>query len=324
MMQPSAERRGVVLAAALLVLLAVEAISLALLFIVAHDALVARAHDRSLHLRLAAENAAVAAARLVIAAPPADRLQPDEVIVFPLAERYTEPDDSAADGEALPARMVTMLVAESWIVLLAEARDATAARGRATLLLARPDPLRFRTLFGDSIRELDAAMPAGEPPDADADPAAVLLAELRQLSALPGAAQPLRLYPRTDVDACVAAVDNWGAPLQPGHPCATHFIAATIDDATTVAQGSGQGILVVNGRLVLEAGSSFHGAILVAGELAVAEGATVTGAISRLPGARLALDGTFVGDEARVLAALSGATALRRAVRARRLWLPVG
>lgn len=133
----------------------------------------------------------------------------------------------------------------------------------------------------------------------------------------------LSLAPRKTGDACdVSASGNWGAPLDPDHSCAGYFPLIYVPDSLTVRAGAGQGILVVQGDLALEAEAHFYGVVLVAGALTLAPGARITGAV------RTALQpegaGGIAFELAAVRAAVSASTGLNRPFRpARRAWVPL-
>lgn len=89
----------------------------------------------------------------------------------------------------------------------------------------------------------------------------------------------LDLMPLSGPDCLRSANANWGAPLDPVHPCAEYFPLIYSAGDLTVASGSGQGILVVDGNLQLSAGIRFFGLVLVRGRLVMAPGAEITGAV---------------------------------------------
>jgi hypothetical protein len=89
----------------------------------------------------------------------------------------------------------------------------------------------------------------------------------------------LDLMPVGGPDCLRTASGNWGAPLDPAHPCADFFPLIYSAGDLTVASGSGQGILVVDGNLQLSAGIRFFGLVLVRGRLIMAPGAEIDGAV---------------------------------------------
>ena len=73
--------------------------------------------------------------------------------------------------------------------------------------------------------------------------------------------------------------DNWGDPSR-GGPCAEHLPVVHAAGDLAVRGGAGQGILFVDGDLVLSGGFEFTGAVIVAGTLTVeGSGATVIGGV---------------------------------------------
>jgi hypothetical protein len=73
---------------------------------------------------------------------------------------------------------------------------------------------------------------------------------------------------------------NWGDPTS-GGPCADHYPVVHVrGDAVLTAGALGQGVLLVDGTLRLEAGARFFGLAVVANDVIVAEpGAVITGAV---------------------------------------------
>jgi len=117
--------------------------------------------------------------------------------------------------------------------------------------------------------------------------------------------------PRRAADRCdrMSAL-NWGAPLDPLHPCASYRPVVSAEGALTMAGGAGQGVLLVAGDATLTAGARFFGVVLVSGNLTVQGGAEITGLL-RVRG-RVSLRGgaEVVGSVCAALDALEGAEAL--------------
>jgi hypothetical protein len=289
-------RDGVVLIAALVALLAMEAVALGLLFVATQEAVVARAHERALRVRLAAEDAALAAARALLdSAVAGSELAPaiaPEVRSFPGA---IETGAAAAVGVG-------------WLAVLSIAHDAGGAVGRAALLMHRPDPLRF--------------LPAFEPPDSEASDSlrAAALAELMALPAAPVGGD-LLLRPEVREDACaIDATGNWGAPGEAAHPCHAHVPLVRADDALVIQGGAGQAIFIVRGGAVISAGTMLDAAIVVVGRLEISEGAIVRGAVRVLPGGELT--GSVDPDPDVLHRLLASSAVLRIPGRPERSWLP--
>lgn len=105
---------------------------------------------------------------------------------------------------------------------------------------------------------------------------------------------------RADGDRCAAGDPrNWGAPLEPGHACATHFpIVHALGDLRVSGPGSGQGVLLVDGDLTMDEGFEFFGPVLVRGA-------------ARLSGEGTRLRGALVAGELWVAGAGGGVGTLR-------------
>lgn len=116
------------------------------------------------------------------------------------------------------------------------------------------------------------------------------------------------------------APGNWGAPGDPAHPCFDFFPLIHAPGGLEVASGSGQGILVAAGDVILRSGVSFAGFILATGRVEL-DGATVTGAVRAASGARV--DGAIGYSTCVAGRTLERLAAFRRPVRlGARLWLP--
>jgi len=133
----------------------------------------------------------------------------------------------------------------------------------------------------------------------------------------------LALAPMADGAACsTAAPGNWGAPLDPAHPCAGYVPVVHAAGNLELVQGAGAALLVVAGDLVVRSGVELHGIIIVLGSLTVEEGGLVLGAV-RVAGARADVGGRVVRD-----ACVLARTVRRSAIDARafrppgRWWLP--
>jgi hypothetical protein len=116
------------------------------------------------------------------------------------------------------------------------------------------------------------------------------------------------------------APGNWGAPASAAHPCFGFVPLVYAPSGLEVASGTGQGILVANGNVVLRPGVAFTGLILATG-LVELDGASVIGAVRARAGARV--DGSVRYSTCAVGRTLDRARALRHPVRlGDRLWLP--
>ncbi len=79
-----------------------------------------------------------------------------------------------------------------------------------------------------------------------------------------------RLGPVLDGDGrCDAdAIDNWGEPAHPGHPCFGYLpVVHARGDLTLQGAGRGQGILLVEGDLEVRSDLEFDGLIVIRGRL---------------------------------------------------------
>lgn len=102
--------------------------------------------------------------------------------------------------------------------------------------------------------------------------------------------------PRILSSGCdTTAVTNWGAPFDPVGPCGTYFPLIYAPGGLHMIGGVGQGILVVDGDLVLSGDARFYGPILVTGALVMRDRAVVVGAVTQVGSAAARLE-----DEARV------------------------
>lgn len=118
---------------------------------------------------------------------------------------------------------------------------------------------------------------------------------------------------------------TWGSPLDPVGPCGDYFPLIYAPGGLQMTGGAGQGILVVDGDLVLSGDARFYGPILVTGALVMRDRAVVVGAVTQVGSAAARLE-----DEARVdyracslWRAFSGAPALDQAFApAGRAWVP--
>jgi hypothetical protein len=132
----------------------------------------------------------------------------------------------------------------------------------------------------------------------------------------------LWLAPRTTGAVCdSAAWGNWGSPGNRSHACFDWLPLVFAPGDLTIAGGEGQGILVVDGDLVIAAGVRFLGAILVTGSLD-AGSATIDGAV-RVAGATSRSAARIRFDDCALTRAFTRSPAMRKVYRvADRWWLP--
>ena len=104
------------------------------------------------------------------------------------------------------------------------------------------------------------------------------------------------ILPVTAGGACQRSVPtNWGDPLNPTSPCFDYLpIIHVAGNANILGVGFGQGILLVDGDLVLSGSFEFYGVILVLGNVEVRDDAKVTGGL-------LVRNGAGGGRRSRVL-----------------------
>ena len=81
---------------------------------------------------------------------------------------------------------------------------------------------------------------------------------------------------------------NWGDPRSPTASCGDHFVLRARRGNLRMVGGSGQGVLLVTGDLVMEAGADFRGIVLVGGALHLANDSRLQG-LARV-GGTVALD----------------------------------
>lgn len=127
-------------------------------------------------------------------------------------------------------------------------------------------------------------------------------------------------------DECdFAAAANWGAPLDSAGPCGDYFPLIFAPGGLHVTGGAGQGILVVDGDLVLSGDARFYGAVHVTGALILRDQAVVLGAVSMAGGAPAQIEGEARIDyrACALWRAFSSAPALDQAFApAGRAWVP--
>lgn len=104
--------------------------------------------------------------------------------------------------------------------------------------------------------------------------------------------------------------NNWGDPLDPASPCADWTPLLHAPGDLLVQAGTGQGVLLVDGDLTLADGAVFHGLVIVLGRVVLEAGAQVRGAIVS---GRAQVGGRLLFDRCAVARALRGAAPLSRA-----------
>jgi hypothetical protein len=100
--------------------------------------------------------------------------------------------------------------------------------------------------------------------------------------------------PSEALGACVITEpSNWGDPERPWRPCGQHFALRRSVGSLTMNGGSGQGVLVVDGDLVLDAGARFYGFVIASGALRVESGGELVGMSIATGGAAIAAGGVM-------------------------------
>jgi hypothetical protein len=98
--------------------------------------------------------------------------------------------------------------------------------------------------------------------------------------------------PSEALGACVITEpSNWGDPERPWRPCGQHLALRKSAGSLRVAFGSGQGVLIVDGDLVLSTGARFYGLAIASGGLHVESGGELVGMAVTTGGADIAAGG---------------------------------
>jgi hypothetical protein len=87
------------------------------------------------------------------------------------------------------------------------------------------------------------------------------------------------LGPTTDAGSppsCrIGDLQNWGDPLDPTGPCGNYFPVIYAPNDLTLSGGWGQGVLLVDGNLILSGGVQFYGIIVVRGAVTTSGGQVI-------------------------------------------------
>jgi hypothetical protein len=119
-----------------------------------------------------------------------------------------------------------------------------------------------------------------------------------------------------------ASTSNWGNPTSTTSPCRNYFpIIYAQGNLSISANGSGQGILLVEGELRITSQFDFYGPVVVKGTMDVgAGGATITGSVFAFGGGTIGADNNIAGStvvhysSCSISRAIYGATGLSRGV----------
>jgi hypothetical protein len=136
--------------------------------------------------------------------------------------------------------------------------------------------------------------------------------------------------PSVNAGVCnTADLNNWGAPTNSSHACASHFpIIYTPGNMSISANSAGQGILLVGGDLRIQSQFEFYGPIVVMGTIDFQGGSNVYGSVFAYGGGVLGADNETAGNmivqysSCGIKRAIMGATGLSRGVPIRnRSWM---
>jgi hypothetical protein len=78
---------------------------------------------------------------------------------------------------------------------------------------------------------------------------------------------------------CTPGNTNWGSPLTPAGPCGKRYPIVHVNNfsgTTTITGGSGQGMLLVDGDLVISGAFTYYGLIIVRGKMSTTAGGSPT------------------------------------------------
>jgi hypothetical protein len=285
--QPMRPRRGALLPTVLAVMVIIGLSASAALFMARQE----RAASRNVRFETAVVGAADEAQVIAIRemSAPAVRLGYGQS----LRQRIALP----TPGLEADARLIRLGETEFALAIDARARDTRGivARRRVSLILGLDLPdLGFPAAL--SLAEAGSA-PEGVADGADRAPDgwpctraasdapavdhpssrpsdAVAIQDLRERAAIRLAPSASVLAPGPVVlEGQCATLDprNWGDPARSG-PCGSHFpIVHTAGDLSIIG-GAGQGVLVVDGDLMVSGGFEFLGAVIVAGDLRIGPG----------------------------------------------------
>ncbi|HEV7364932.1 MAG TPA: hypothetical protein VGN76_03720 [Gemmatimonadales bacterium] len=78
---------------------------------------------------------------------------------------------------------------------------------------------------------------------------------------------------------CTPGNTNWGSPLAPNGPCGKRYPVVHVNNfggTTTLTGGNGQGVLLVDGDLVISGAFTYYGLIIVRGKMSTTAGGSPT------------------------------------------------
>ena len=211
------------------------------------------------------------------------------VWAFGPVERVRELSGVVSVGSEAPVSVVGLLQADSMTVVTAPAESGSCAPWATRLEEVYPSGGTAATGFVDA--------PRLGPIDLEQLVAATPIVVVGT-----GTPAPLEALGTCAIDEAW----NWGDPDEPSRPCGAHLALRRATGDLDVEGGTGQGILIVDGDLVLRAGARFYGFVIVAGKLRVLDGASLEGMAIAHGGVELGPDATIHGSACwavRVLAA---------------------
>jgi hypothetical protein len=111
---------------------------------------------------------------------------------------------------------------------------------------------------------------------------------------LPGSNFSTSIAPVVTNGQCdFTVLTNWGDPLNPTAPCGTYFPIIHLTGTSTVNGQEGQGILLVDGDLIVQGGFQFFGITIIKGSLKTSGGG---GTPAHFWGATMAQDSVTLGQ----------------------------
>lgn len=159
-------------------------------------------------------------------------------------------------------------------------------------------PAVVSTAAGAPVVVYGAIVPEAAPALGVVDsPALGLLDVTRLLEAADSVGPAGTPTPVESAGVCVTSARwNWGDPERPYGPCGTFYVVRARAGALTVRGGSGQGVFVVDGDLVLRDGAALHGLVVASGRVDVVEGSRIEGRVIAYGGIVVGIDAAVVGS----------------------------
>lgn len=277
-MSRSTGRRGSILVGVVLMALALYGLAHVLLLLARSAAATAGAYERDVSLRAAAEGAVAEILRDGLT------FSPDLVLVrADTLDRWERPPYTTE-------RTLLRLSEEAWLV---EARTAHIGGSTFTSSAIAWVPVSSARVAAwpsavglgpGASADLHGTVDGDAPPFASVTSAGLGPMTIADIVAhspsLLAAESP---EPARTGGACSPRPSNWGAPTAPDHPCFGLWVVRARTGDSVVRGGEGQGLLAVDGDLVLES-TTFHGAVIATGRVTLSAGTRVVGRIVALGG----------------------------------------